>query len=582
MQVIGDTYFRGVNELVDPASLAEGYVSYAKNKRFIEGRAVDRGGHLRTVWTNLDTDPTTSVSPAGTVFGLCEYVDATGGRFGILFHATSASLVKAGRHRRVLAYPAGVTITQPMNAVQADSAVYAFIGDGITPMSWDGVGDFVLVDQSETGNSFIRMPKGRFGIYYYDRLWVGFGDSLFPSLASDITLFDPVNEIPVGRGENDFLTGAYPFNQNSIVAVKRRSVYAVASIDGTLSNTIVEKVGDIVGSEARDGVLTDGALMWLPTTSGIYSINQAFETRLQAASTSLAKNVEKSYRGINAAGFARMAGIGFSGYYYWACPSSGSAVNDRVFCYSLENREWCGFDENATDYDVAGWLRLDVGGEIKLCGVSKSGYIFIYAEDTQLAEGANANADNPVTTEMITRGYALPVYGAQANLGFEVNIKTINAKYSIYSRYDGVNEERAVVVDEVKDPTKYTVIGKRDYRLDNALLDFEDPYREDYRLIANDSGFLLDTTAFVHAILDEEGQPILDESESIIYDEGTGTDTSSIDLDHRQDFRHGVRNTRASRYTQLRFVNKRGGSELIAVKSLAKPNGRSAISKQTL
>jgi hypothetical protein len=140
---------------------------------------------------------------------------------------------------------------------------------------------------------------------------------------------------------------------------------------------------------------------------------------------------------------------------------------------------------------------------------------------------------------------------------------------------------RQIVDDETRSPTKYTVIGKKDWLPSNVLLDFESPYREDYTLFANESGFLLDTTKVEYLILDEAGDPILDESESPIYDERTGTDTSSARINHKQDYRHGIRNVRRGRYMQVRVVNKRGASELIFVKSISKPIGRSSISKQT-
>ena len=554
-QIIGDTLWSGVDEITNPASLSDGILSYGKNIRIDFGKVCTRGGHIRTPWSNLKTDSTSSIVAAGTVYGQLDYVNSDGVRYCVAFHATNASFMKAGSHRITYDYPSGVTLTKNVFAFQCNKEIRLMRGEDaygvkLRPLKFTEENGWEFVDGTKdeqviTDTSYLYMPWGSFGLYYNDRVFVMHDNSLFPSNVGEFDIYDPVQEIPLGN--DDTPTTAIQYDTSTIIVTRKKSICVISGVTGDLSSITVDKF-EVIGCEAKGGILIDKGVVLLPTTRGLVSLSQVFESRKQVSSDPLSKPIGKTYGEINFSKFSGVVSAAIDGNYYFAVPSFDSAVNNRTLVYSITNSSWTGYDENPTGYDVAYFTNLYIGGKLTLCGLSSDGYIFIYAADESSLEDGS-------TTEIITRGYSLTTDKGQVAKDITIAIKTINPNYSVYYSLDGINETRTLTSGVEKENNTYTVIGKEDWDTTNTNLDFNNPFREDYSIFANDSGFVLD--------------------------KASGT-SSYIILGQGQSFKHSISSVRRDKFVQIKITNSSGYFELDACSANLNVVGKTYTKSKTL
>ena len=84
--VDGDSFFTGVNMRLDPGQLQPGQCAFAKNKRFVNGKAATRPGIKKMPWTNKAADAWTEKTyTAGEIV-------TYSGRAAIVSAATEAAI----------------------------------------------------------------------------------------------------------------------------------------------------------------------------------------------------------------------------------------------------------------------------------------------------------------------------------------------------------------------------------------------------------------------------------------------------------------------------------------------------------
>ena len=159
MATVGDSSWIGVDEYLDPESVAVGYFSRGENTRVEKGQITGRGGHVPVQWgqSSYSATPTT----LGTSYGAVEYVDNVTKRNQFLtFGASGAWLTEVSGTTTFIPYPGIETmmatgyklpvgntnsfvintgifaITSNPVAVQALNTVYLFRGDGIIPLQF--------------------------------------------------------------------------------------------------------------------------------------------------------------------------------------------------------------------------------------------------------------------------------------------------------------------------------------------------------------------------------------------------------------------------------------------------------------
>ena len=84
--VDGDSFFTGVNMRLDPGQLQPGQCAFAKNKRFVNGKAATRPGIKKMPWTNKAADAWTEKT-----YTAVEIVTYSG-RAAIVSAATEAAI----------------------------------------------------------------------------------------------------------------------------------------------------------------------------------------------------------------------------------------------------------------------------------------------------------------------------------------------------------------------------------------------------------------------------------------------------------------------------------------------------------
>lgn len=556
-----ESSWKGVNEVIDPANLAEGYLSLGRNIRCEDGKIKNRGGHRKTVLTNKITDGNSPVA-RGTIYGSCEYIGSDGERAVVYFGASEAYYSRLGTHCKTLAYPAGETIDSNVMAFQADNEIRVMRGRGNIPFVLrENAEAFTIVDQSTPISSYERMPSGQFGIYAFGRIFILDGDVLKPSLIGEFDLFDPLDYYEIDTGTNDIGTGIFIFDKNKIVVTKENSIYAITDVDSSLEYAEVIVLTKNFGCQAPKAIASVGGDLWIPTASGVYPVSQLFDSRYKDSPVSVADPIKRSYEMTDFSRIEQMVGVVDGGYYYLATPVSASLKDEtgsfpvsRVLVYSIKNGEWMGYDEATTDFDVAGFAKLKIGKELYLCGVSRNGYIFLYGYDQQLNDTVTANGNNAVSALAITRGYGYAGLLDSKHIQLGVRIRTQNPKYSLGYAVDGVSENGFVATDKTMSASQYSVIGKTDFDGTNNNGDFFNPYRQDYSLYASNTGFVIENNV---------------------------NDLEYILLDIPQDSVHRLRLVKNGRYFQIKVLLKRGFIEVVNIGSQSMQTGKTFTKGKT-
>ena len=148
--VDGDSFFTGVNMRLDPGQLKPGFCAFAKNKRFINGKAATRPGIKKMPWTNKVYDAWTNDAAKAYVTG--DIVAYSGVSAEIEGVGATVSAIEDGTGR---VYLKDVRSLNLLNGDFSSNANWVF--SGMTAVNGDSIIPFIPGGNNTFSNVEDRM-----------------------------------------------------------------------------------------------------------------------------------------------------------------------------------------------------------------------------------------------------------------------------------------------------------------------------------------------------------------------------------------------------------------------------------------
>lgn len=131
----GDATFKGVAPRLDPALLAEGIASDAKNMRFRNGVAETRKGVHKPGWcNNLTPEIDGKVRPFGEIHGVGVFSNPSNLEFIIIAADGKTFYTRQNNNPVEMALPTGVVLTGDVTFTQAFNKIIMWRGDSFAPL----------------------------------------------------------------------------------------------------------------------------------------------------------------------------------------------------------------------------------------------------------------------------------------------------------------------------------------------------------------------------------------------------------------------------------------------------------------
>jgi hypothetical protein len=493
-----DANFLGVNMRADPIALTTGMVSQAVNMVFRQGVAEPRRGFGTKPWgrqlgVNFNINFPFSFTNAvgfGKVYGATTFADPNGEERQILACRTKAWNISPNAPPTIILYPSGVEITEPVTFTQAFQVLIMWRGKRANPlkldtalqfsfeMKWEEVPDETNLDYTST------IPDADRGCCYGNRVWVAFNNAevAFSDILAYTRYDAQLSTIWVNDGESDILLSLWAYGENSLIAFKSRSIYAIVNaLPSPRTSARTQILTRQRGLLAPDSVAQVGRDLWFLSDDGVYVVSQVFENALQANTEPVSAPMDPLMRRVHWGPAERAQGIHHDAKYFLAVPIDGSTYNNVILVYDFLNAQWSGHWVGPF-IDVAFFLRIDIAGHRRLAFVSgdaiagNEGHLYVLG-DGYHDESFGDEAD--IETELLTRGYSANFPIDKIFLSCGVEMATWNGAGEITVVRDGVNEQ-ATLVSYEKDRLKYGLFAKRNYDPQNLADNFLDPYRQDY------------------------------------------------------------------------------------------------------
>lgn len=548
----GDGKWVGVNSLIDPASLPDGYAAGGVNLRFENGKAGTRGGIRIMPWGGLEGADIGKVTPYGDLLIGETFSDPINGREWLVLVTDSGTYkARSGTPGTTLAAASGISFGSVVDLVQTYNGMVALRGAALEPVYMDDldVGWKALPD-AQAGKE--KAPPSTQGLYlgnrlllvdarpgarYVDSVWV----SDIGATSSVLQGSSAYQSFKINQGTSDRLIALAAFNDSTVICAKTSSVWAVSGVSGTndelAQNARLDPVTKEYGCRSPRSFVQVGNDLWfMGHRRGVCSIAQTATNKLQGVDIPVSRSIQSLIDRINWFAAGKVVAASGRNYVYFAVPLDGASDNNAILVYSLINREWCGYDMSAATR-VRDFVEFTYGGARRLGFLSIDGFVCLLedgAYDHVGDEDGNLSYLD-IETELLSRGYGGRVSGTKRFTRLEWHLSGWNPSYSISVVPEGVSESR-LVKTITPDATQYDrPHGTPDWDPTNVDGDWDTRYRQDYAVDPGVSGGLSVTDA-------------------------NGNGTVAFDVLQQSD--DGIRLREAGRSVQVKITNSRGRLEV--------------------
>ncbi len=483
----GDAGWVGVNAKATPERLLPGFAQAATNLIFKQGLAETRRGCVSPAFCAFSTMRPVSARPT-VLAGAGVFSDPNGLEWMLLATDTGVWRCRVGHTPRRIVTPEPLT-SGTIEFVQAFDRVLLFRGSDKIPWVWDGTvtGAFQVVNQETPGDGTVPIPYGsdRDGlrpvllnsrlIIPHDRTQLAVSEIL------DYTQYDEAfADFNVTTGNDDTLTGLYPFTGSTVLCFKDQSIAAVSGIAGTLAASL-EIINREVGCVAGRTIAMVGGDVFFLSATGVFRLQQIIQDRLQTAPIAVSDPIAPLIARINWAAVGKATAAVVGDYYYLAVPIDGSASNNAIFPYNTVTGAWEGIHNSPLlTYDAL-VVTDGIAGRRELYAVCYDTQIVgpvvvrLYAGREDIVTGFQST----IVSSLRTRGYLLGENGQKMFRRAEVAVETWNPNFTVTAYTDGVNESR-VLGTKTRSRTRYFTFGAPPWVATNANNDHGAARREDY------------------------------------------------------------------------------------------------------
>ena len=336
----------------------------------------------------------------------------------------------------------GTTFTYTVSGALASPATGTIIYRPVQPpMSWDlstTTHAFVVVPTGPNagGAPLINMPAADWGVPFASRMVLPWSrDQIIMSDLLGAGTYDPSQtQFRILPGTNDWIIGAFPYQQARILILYRKSVHAIF-LDGTLAIAASYELTRTFGCVARRTVVNCGPyIMWLSDT-GIVTMDVNNELSLQKTSSPLSDDINDIFQTVNW-GYASNAVAAFwNNRYFVALPTGTQTLNQTVLVYNFLNDLWESVDTFPGTFDVVNFHVITYNGTKRLHAVSSYGYVSLLEEnDTDQWGQASSQTNYAITGNMKTRNFLAGTHDIKSVRRFQLEANLTSAD-SFTSQY---------------------------------------------------------------------------------------------------------------------------------------------------
>ena len=516
--VAGAEAYNGVelddSPLVGPVSNSAVGPYFKRNSTDSGGTHVPLSG-VSTVDTTHWSDIGNRTYPFTNVKGVGVFRDPTG--FEHLLVATATGVYKSleGNGSYLVS---SHTITDDVVFVQAFNQVLLFQGEDADPLVMaDLETGFVPVTQTDTDTTIDEndsdgtepIPPAKTALYSGNRVWVPENDNVHVSDYLNFTRYEPVrSSLRVNQGSEDKLVALHKFDQNTLIAFKESSIYAINNIYKNLADMSLTEMTRSYGCIAAKSVTTVGKDIWFLDRSGVRSLAITESGKVQGVDRPVSDAIQPLIDRVNWPSASKAVATYHNNRYFLAVPIDGATENNVILVYDFQTNTWAGMDEGAaiggtlttatdgtasTYYGVKDFAKLTYAGAKRLFFVSTKGTINLYDDyeyggmydqtvetDSSSANYGNVSQSN-ITDKIVTRGYSGGFTWPKNWREVICETATNNPQFTITTSHDGVEETDTLVTNKTFARTTYDrPFGKADYVEANTNDDYLTKFRQDY------------------------------------------------------------------------------------------------------
>jgi hypothetical protein len=460
---------------------------------------------IRSGWTNLGT----RTFPFSSVKGVGVFRDPDGDEW--LLVAESGGVYATREGNPAFKLPGITSITEDCTFVQAFNVVLIFQGEDTTPLSMDSFATgFVSITQDASDTAIDEndsdgteeIPSATNALFSGNRIWIPHNrDLVAVSDYLNYTRYAPVlSTLRVNQGSEDKLVQLHKFDENTIVAFKESSIYALRNTYGNLVDMTLDEMTRSYGCIAAKSVVTVGKDIWFLDRSGVRSLGVTESGKVQGVDKPVSDAIQPLIDRISWQNATKAVAAYHNNRYFLAVPIDGSTECNAIFCYDFQTNTWAGHDEGAaiggtltetdsgkTYYGVKDFAKLTYAGAKRLFFISTAGTINLYDDyayggmyDQTVATSGITSPSN-ITDKLVTRGFTGGVTFPKNWRDVVCETATSNPQFTVSTSYDGVGETDTLVTDKTFSRTAYDrPFGKADFVESNTGNDYLTKFRQDY------------------------------------------------------------------------------------------------------
>ena len=514
--VVGAEAYDGVT--LDDSPLV-GPVSNSAVGPYFKRNATDSGGThvplsgVSTVDTTHWSDIGNRTFPFTNVKGVGVFRDPTGFEHLLVATATGVYKTLEGNGSYLVS---SHTISDDVTFVQAFNEVIMFQGEDADPLSMSDIeAGFTSIVQTETDTTISQndtdgtqpIPPAKTALYSGNRVWVPEGDNCHVSDYLNFSRYVPVRStLRINHGEESKLVALHKFDENTIVAFKDSSIYAIRNIYDNLADMALDEMTRSYGCIAAKSITTVGRDIWFLDRSGVRSLGVTESGKVQGVDKPVSDAIQPLIDRINWPSATKAVATYHNNRYFLAVPIDGATENNAILVYDFQTNTWAGYDEGApiggtltstdtgkTFYGVKDFAKLTYAGAKRLFFVSTKGLIHLYDDynfggmydqtvetDSSSASYGNISQSN-ITDKIVTRGFSGGATWPKNWREVICETATNNPQFTISTAYDGVGETDSLATNATFSRTVYDrPFGKADYVEANTNDDYLTKFRQDY------------------------------------------------------------------------------------------------------
>jgi hypothetical protein len=281
-----------------------------------------------------------------------------------------------------------------------------------------GTFSVVYTKPQSIGGGYIHQPNASWGVVAQGRLIVPYevnnNDELIFSDIFDANTFDPIfNQFRPSGGTADFLVAVYPWVDDRVLVLNRRSVHVINGTSGSLLDTQVREITREFGCIARQSIAQVGDnIMWL-SDNGVMQVNTTTEYNQLAVAVPLSEPIQDLFTRVNWVAADKACAAYFNNRYYLALPIDGSTGNNAILVYNFLNQGWESLDTFDPKFglNIVSLFAARQANRLRLFFTTDQGAIHIYEESDKLDSVAGAQNEDastaPIDGVLVTRSLFL-------------------------------------------------------------------------------------------------------------------------------------------------------------------------------